>query len=68
LNPVMLDLLLGHQPTTLSPVGRIYQREEHHDDRREALEAWAKHLTAPPATVTPLHSRSARPRSRPAPL
>ena len=38
---VMLDLLLGHQPRMLSPVARIYQQEKHHDDRREALEAWA---------------------------
>jgi integrase len=54
-NPVILDLLLGHQPTQLSPVARIYQREGHHDDRREALEAWGKHLTQAPATVTALH-------------
>ena len=53
-NPVMLDLLLGHQPARLSPVARIYQQEEHHDDRREALEAWAKHLIQPPAMVSDL--------------
>ena len=28
-NPVTLDLLLGHQPSTLSPVARIYQRTTH---------------------------------------
>ena len=28
-NPVMLDRLLGHQPSTLSPVARIYQRTKH---------------------------------------
>jgi integrase len=44
-DPTMLDLLLGHQPSTLSAVGRIYQREQRLDDRREALETWAKHLT-----------------------
>jgi hypothetical protein len=55
----MLDLLLGHQPIMLSPTARIYAREEHHDDRREALEAWGKHLTQPPATVTALrHEKS----------
>jgi integrase len=59
-NPVMLDLLLGHQPAQLSPVARIYQQEEHHDDRREALEAWAKHLTQPPATVSDLQQERQR--------
>jgi integrase len=57
-NPVTLDLLLGHQPSTLSPVARIYQREQHIDDRRDALEAWATHLTAAPATVTKLPKRN----------
>jgi integrase len=60
-DPVMLDLLLGHQPSRLSAVARIYQREEHHDDRREALEAWAKHLTQPPATVSDLRPRAKAP-------
>ena len=59
-NPVMLDLLLGHQPSQLSPVARIYQQEKHHDDRREGLEAWAKHLTKPPASVSDLHQERAR--------
>ena len=59
-NPVTLDLLLGHQPTSLSPVARIYQREEHLDDRREALEAWAKHLIQPPATVSDLKQKRQR--------
>jgi integrase len=59
-NPVVLDLLLGHQPSQLSPVARIYQQEKHHDDRCEALEAWAKHLTEPPATVSDLRQERAR--------
>ena len=59
-NPVTLDLLLGHQPSTLSPVARIYQREQHHDDRREALAAWAKHLIQPPATVSDLKQKRQR--------
>ena len=63
MSPVMLDLLLGHQPTTLSPVARIYAREEHHDDRRLALEVWAKHLTAAPATVTKLPKRPTKNKS-----
>ena len=62
-NPVTLDLLLGHQPSTLSPVARIYQREEHLDDRAAALQAWGKHLTAAPATLTKLPKRQARSKS-----
>jgi integrase len=53
-SPIVLDKLLGHQPTKLTPIARIYQREEHLDDRREALEAWGRHLTAAPATVSKL--------------
>jgi integrase len=57
-SPIVLDKLLGHQPSQLSPIARIYQREGHHDDRREALEAWGKHLTAPPATVSQLTGKN----------
>ena len=64
LDPVLIDRLLGHQPTTLSAVARIYQKHKYLDGRREALELWATHLTQAPATATPLHSRSTRPRSR----
>ena len=49
-----LDLLLGHQPSQLSPVARIYQKEKHLDVRRAALEAWGEHLTAAPAEVVTL--------------
>jgi integrase len=56
-SPVMLDLLLGHQPSQLSPVARIYAREQHLDDRRAALEAWAKHLTKAPATVSSIEQK-----------
>ena len=60
-DPVMLDLLLGHQPTMLSAIARIYQQEKHHDDRREASEAWAKHLIRPSATLSDLrHERKRR--------
>jgi integrase len=47
-DPTVLDLLLGHQPTLLTPVARIYAREKHLDVRREALAAWGEHLTQPP--------------------
>ena len=53
-DPVTLDLLLGHQPSQLSLVARIYQREKHLDVRREALEAWGKYLAQAPAEVVAL--------------
>ena len=53
-DPVTLDLLLGHQPSQLSPVARIYQKEKHLDVRRAALEAWGEHLSAAPAEVVTL--------------
>ena len=57
-SPIVLDKLLGHQPRTLSAIARVYQREEHLDDRAAALEAWGKHLTAAPATVANLRERT----------
>ena len=62
-DPTVLDRLLGHQPSTLSAVARIYQREQSIDLRGEALEAWGKHLTAAPATVTKLPKRQTRNKS-----
>lgn len=62
-DPTVLDRLLGHQPSTLSAVARIYQREQSIDLRGEALEAWGKHLTAAPATVTKLPKRQAKNKS-----
>ena len=59
-DPTVLDRLLGHQPSTLSAVARIYQREQSIDLRGEALEAWGKHLTQAPATVTALGNRKQR--------
>ena len=53
-DPVTLDLLLGHQPSQLSPVARIYQKEKHLDVRRAALESWGEYLTAAPAEVVTL--------------
>jgi integrase len=55
-DPVVLDKLLGHQPSKLSPVARIYSREEFHDVRREALEAWGEYLTRPAAEVVTLQN------------
>jgi integrase len=53
-NPVVLDKLLGHQPTTLTPVARIYAQEEHADQRRDALAAWGRFLTQTPAELVDL--------------
>ena len=63
-SPIMLDKLLGHQPRQLNKIARIYQREEFRSDRRAALEAWAEHLTRPPATVSDLQQERDRSVSR----
>jgi integrase len=47
-DPLAVDMLLGHVPTGLSQIARIYNRYQHADTRRKALEAWAKMITAPP--------------------
>jgi hypothetical protein len=57
-DPTVIDLLLGHAPTKLSPVARVYQRFEHAPTRRRALEAWAKHLTQPGAEVVDLKTHA----------
>ena len=45
LSPPILDKLLGHAPTTLKGAAKIYQRQEYPEERREALETWARVLT-----------------------
>jgi integrase len=52
--PHVLDKLLGHQPSNLSPIALVYQQEEFHDLRREALQAWGDWLTPPGADVVDL--------------
>jgi integrase len=59
-NPIVLDRLLGHQPTTLSAIARIYQKHEHADEQRAALTDWGDLLTAPPAEVVDLKKRRKR--------
>jgi hypothetical protein len=56
-DPVAIDKLLGHQPTKLSPVARIYQRFEHADTRREMLEVWGKAMTRQAAEVIGLKAK-----------
>jgi integrase len=46
-DPIAVDMLLGHVPTGLSQIARIYNRYQHADTRRKALEAWAKLIIAP---------------------
>jgi integrase len=56
-NPIVLDKLLGHQPRTLSAIAGVYQKHEHADERREALECWAEALTGPGAEVVAIRER-----------
>ena len=49
-DPIAIDLLLGHTPSGLREIARIYNRYEHKDTRRKALDAWAEMIAAPPAT------------------
>jgi hypothetical protein len=46
LSPTILDKLLGHAPSALKGAAKIYQRQEYPQERREALETWARVLTA----------------------
>jgi integrase len=59
-NPVVIDLLLGHTPSRLSSTARIYQKFEHADTRREALEAWAATVTGRSAEVVDLKGKARR--------
>jgi integrase len=47
-DPLAVDMLLGHVPTGLSQIARIYNRYQHAETRRRALEAWAELITTPP--------------------
>jgi integrase len=59
-DPVVIDRLLGHAPSKLSAVARIYQRFEHQDTRRKALETWGRFLIQPPAEVVDLKAHARR--------
>lgn len=45
-SPVVADLLLAHQPASLSTVARVYQRHDYAPERKAALKAWAAHVIA----------------------
>ena len=46
-DPITLDLLLGHKPSGLSAVAGVYQRYKFEDERRAALDHWARIVTEP---------------------
>jgi integrase len=44
-NPAVADKILNHTTaTSMTTVGQVYQRAEYLQERKQALEAWAKHL------------------------
>lgn len=42
---LVADLLLAHQPASLSTVARVYQRHDFAAEREAALKAWSEHVT-----------------------
>jgi integrase len=45
-NPAVADKILNHMTTTgITTVGRVYQRAEYLQERKQALEAWAAHVS-----------------------
>ena len=47
-DPIALDLLLGHKPTGLSAMARIYQTNKFGPERAKALDQWGQIVTEPP--------------------
>jgi integrase len=44
-NPAVADKILNHTTaTSMTTVGQVYQRAEYLQERKQALEAWAKNL------------------------
>jgi integrase len=46
LNPVVIDRILNHVSSTVRGVAAVYQRGQYLDQRKAALEAWARYVTA----------------------
>ena len=45
-NPAVADKILNHKTATgITTVGRVYQRAEYLQERKQALEAWARHIS-----------------------
>lgn len=51
-SPIALDLLLGHKPTGLSAIARIYQTNTFAPERVKALDQWGQIVTEPPKVTT----------------
>jgi integrase len=50
-NPAVADKILNHTTaTSMTTVGQVYQRAEYLQERKQALEAWARHVTE---SITP---------------
>ena len=50
--PHVADKILNHTAGTISGVAAVYQRHEFMAERKEALDAWARHLSAIVRTTT----------------
>ena len=50
--PHVIEAVLNHKTGILSGVAATYNRHLYHDEKREALEAWAKHVEAMVAPVS----------------
>ena len=44
LNPVVIDRILNHVSSTVRGVAAVYQRGQYLDQRKAALEAWARYV------------------------
>jgi integrase len=43
-DPIVIDKLIAHKPTTLKGVASVYQRHDFAHDRAAALASWAAHV------------------------
>jgi hypothetical protein len=58
----VIEAVLGHISGSRAGIAGIYQRHDFNDEKRVALDAWARHVEAiaagsPSTTVTPLRGR-----------
>lgn len=42
--PHVCEKVLGHEPTAISGVAAVYNRHDHGNEKRRALDAWATHV------------------------
>jgi hypothetical protein len=62
-NPVAIDMLLGHKPSHLNAIARVYQQHDFGSERVAALNAWGQIVTESPSRASRLAPRL-RPRRR----